>query len=474
MNLSFTDENLIDVFNLIDKNSNENLNFSNQRQPIHTLYGGANLFKSDSIIKMSNLALKSFKDYAPNFVSFAKALNFEGYKDFNYSNEQIEFLSNDLNNNIEKYKNENLYFAFVVYQKVLEKLKKEAVEDFRIDFEDGFGNRPSEEEDHFAIFTAQQLAKGIEEKTISPFIGIRIKPLTKELKKRSIRTLDLFISTLLNITNNKLPDNFVVTLPKVTQVYQVEALVRVFELLESKYLLPYNTLKMEIMIESTEAIFDSNGINKLPLLFKASNGRCRGIHFGAYDYTASCDVISNHQKMSHQACNFIRDFMKVSLAHTECWLSDGATNIMPIGKFRYKNLDELTLEQLNENIKVVHQAWKISYDNIQNSLINGYYQGWDLHPAQIPVRYASTYMFFLKGFDNAHTRLKNFIEKLAQATLVGDVFDDAATGQGLLNFFLRASSCGAINNKDIIDTGLSLEEIETRSFFKILKMRNKI
>ena len=64
---------------------------------------------------------------------------------------------------------------------------------------------------------------------------------------------------------------------------------------------------------------------------------------------------------------------------------------------------------------------------------------WDLHPAQLPSRYAAVYAFYLSALDAATRRLRAFIDKAAQATLVGDVFDDAATGQGLLNFFVRGS-----------------------------------
>jgi hypothetical protein len=104
--------------------------------------------------------------------------------------------------------------------------------------------------------------------------------------------------------------------------------------------------------------------------------------------------------------------------------------------------------------------------------VGGFYQGWDLHPAQLPVRYATCYAFFLEGLASAAGRLKNFIEKAAQATLVGDVFDDAAaTGQGLLNYFLRALNCGAIDLADIETMGLTTQEVELRSFAKILAAR---
>jgi hypothetical protein len=104
--------------------------------------------------------------------------------------------------------------------------------------------------------------------------------------------------------------------------------------------------------------------------------------------------------------------------------------------------------------------------------MHGYYQGWDLHPAQFPTRYAAVYAFFLEGLDQAGQRLSNFVESAAQATLVGEVFDDAATGQGLLNYFLRAINCGAIDEEEATSrTGLTLDEIHTRSFLAILEGR---
>jgi len=121
---------------------------------------------------------------------------------------------------------------------------------------------------------------------------------------------------------------------------------------------------------------------------------------------------------------------------------------------------------------VVHRAWRLHAEHIRHSLVNGFYQGWDLHPAQLPSRYAAVYAFFLEGLGAASERLKNFVQKTAQATLVGDVFDDAATGQGLLNYFLRAMNCGAISEREATEmSGLTLEELRSRSFLKILSKR---
>jgi hypothetical protein len=122
-------------------------------------------------------------------------------------------------------------------------------------------------------------------------------------------------------------------------------------------------------------------------------------------------------------------------------------------------------------MEAVHRVWQLSYRHIRHSLERAWYQGWDLHPGQLPVRYAAVYAFFLEGLDAASRRLKAFMEKAAQATLVGDVFDDAATGQGLLNFFLRGLNCGALNQDEVLASGLTLEELRSRSFRAIVESR---
>jgi hypothetical protein len=131
----------------------------------------------------------------------------------------------------------------------------------------------------------------------------------------------------------------------------------------------------------------------------------------------------------------------------------------------------LTDIELAENREAVHRAWKVHFDDVTHSLVNGFYQGWDLHPAQLPTRYAALFAFFHASRPAATARLRNFVDKAAQATRIGDVFDDAATGQGLLNFFARGVSSGAISTDEARETGLSLDEIQGRSFLKILEAR---
>ncbi|MEK7858308.1 MAG: phosphoenolpyruvate kinase [Elusimicrobiota bacterium] len=412
------------------------------RQPVHTVYGGAHLFKSDSALKLGQLALRSLHQFAPESSVLAEVLG----------------LSPGLGHK--------------VYDRVVEKLKREPVEDFRIDFEDGYGNRPDEEEDHHAILAAEEVVRGLHEGSLPPFIGIRIKPFNNELYRRSMRTMDLFITTLL-ARGGKLPPNFVVTVPKLLNTEQVAAVSRVLALIEAKQRLPAGTLKIELMVETTQSILTPEGSCALRGLVAAAEGRCTGAHFGTYDYTAGCNITAAQQRMDHPACDFAKHMMQVSLTGTGVMLSDGATNVMPVGPHRSGAGSALSSEQIHENVVAVHRAWRLHYDHARHSLESGFYQGWDLHPAQLATRYAAVYAFFLEGLAPASARLKNFIEKAAQATLVGDVFDDAATGQGLLNYFLRGLNCGAITEEEAQVTGLSREELQGRSFLKILEGRRK-
>ena len=415
------------------------------RQPVHTVYGGAHLFTADTAPQFGALALAALDEFARNGAVFAKALG----------------LRTDNG------------FADTVRARVVDKLRREPVEDFRLDFEDGYGNRPDVEEDGHAESAAQQVVAGMAAGTLPPFIGIRIKPMSKELHARSLRTLDLFVSTLAKAGKRRLPPNFVVTIPKVMTPAHVVAVARACAALERRLKLQPQSIKLELMIETPQSILAPDGTSVLRALVTAGGGRVRAAHFGTYDYTALCGITASWQHMRHQVCDFAKHMMQVALAQTGVSLSDGATNIMPVGPHKAGAGRTLTEAQRRENTETVHRAWRVHFDDVTHSLVNGYYQGWDLHPAQLPTRYAALYAFFLAARPAATVRLRNFVEKAAQATLVGDVFDDAATGQGLLNFFVRGLSSGAITLDEARETGLTQQELQGRSFLAILESRKR-
>ena len=448
------------------------------RQPVHTVYGGAQLFTAQIAQRLGRGARANLEAYAADPFEFARAMGLRGADRLPRKKEAVRALWKKVRRDPARARRDDpdAWLAVTVYERVQKKLEQEPVEDFRIDFEDGFGHRPDAEEDAAAIAAANEVARGAREGTLPAFIGIRIKALNEELKHRAARTLDLFFTTLIQALDGALPDPIVVTLPKVPVPEQVTALARMLDLIERKNGLAKGFIKIELMIELTQTLFDPEGRFQLAALVDAADGRCTAAHFGTYDYTATNDITAAYQTMSHPTCQLALGLMKIAYSGTPIVLSDGATNVLPVPIHRPKKgkkgkPEKLSKRQRQENRAAVHGAWALAYRHIRGSLENGIYQGWDLHPGQLPVRYAATFAFFLEGFDAAAARLSNFIDKAAQATLVGDVFDDAATGQGLLNYFLRALNAGAVTLEELEVTGLTREEIATRSFRKILEGR---
>ena len=415
---------------------------SGARQPVHTVYGGGHLFRSDTARKLGDVALRALDEHAPDAATFARAI---GLSEGRAPNDSL---------------------ASKVYDRVREKLKREPVEDFRIDFEDGYGARPDAEEDGHVNQAAREVAKGWSANTLPAYIGIRIKPLNEEWRRRSVRTLDVFLTTLTRELGGRAPSGLLITVPKITVVEQVTYAAALLGELETRLGLQRGTLRFEIMVEMPQIIVDATGRCTIPALIDAGEGRISAAHFGTYDYTAGCGITAAYQLMRHEACQYALRTMQAALASTGVRMSDGSTTVLPVAPFPN--------ERRAENTAAVHRAWRLHYEDVRHSLANGFYQGWDLHPAQLPTRYAALFAFFLEGLDAAGERLRNFVARAAQATLAGDVFDDAATGQGLLNYFLRAVESGAITADDAASrSGLTIEELQGKSFVRILATRTR-
>ena len=394
------------------------------RQPVHTVYGGAHLFRADTARRLGDVALKTLDQHLPDADRLASLFGIDPS------------------------------LADTIHARVRSKLEREPVEDFRIDFEDGYGNRSDEEEDGHAATAAQEVVTGFQNDTLPPYIGIRIKPLSSELARRSLRTLAIFLESVFSKGDGALTERFFVTLPKLTSRDQPARLAHELAVLEKELGLPHQSLKFEIMVETPQTLFGADGTAAMPLMVSAGEGRVSAAHFGTYDFTASMNVTAAHQHMNHPVCDFARAMMQASLAD-RVWLSDGSTAVLPVGDY-----------------EAVAAAWRMHYSDVRRSLMLGFYQGWDLHPGQLVTRYIALYSFFLEAYDAAAARLQNFMKHAAQATLLGSSFDDAATGQGLLNYFLRGINSGAFTEEDVSgSTGLSLEELRTRSFARILEMR---
>ncbi|MFI1992861.1 DUF6986 family protein [Actinoplanes sp. NPDC020271] len=299
---------------------------------------------------------------------------------------------------------------------VRDKLAREPIEDLRVDFEDGYGVRDDDQEDAAVREAVAILLDGPR----PPFLGLRIKSLEAATRRRALRTLDLFLDSC--------PGEVNVTLPKVSGPAQVEAMVTVCEKLERSP----GALTFEIQVELPSAVLAANGTATVAELITAAQGRCTGLHYGTYDYSAAAGVAAAYQSMEHPVADYAKAVMQAAAAQTGVRLSDGSTNILPVG-----GRDD------------VHAAWQLHHRLVRRSLERGFYQGWDLHPAQLPSRYAATFAFFRDGRDAAVTRLERYLDRQDSGIL-----DEPATARALAGYLLRGLDCGALT-----DAGLPRERL---------------
>ncbi|MFJ1707953.1 DUF6986 family protein [Kitasatospora sp. NPDC088346] len=381
---------------------------SGTRQPVHTVYVPADAFDAGTVADWGRRALEAFDTHAATPAQLAGALGIP---------------ADDL--------------MADVHARVRAKLEREPIEDLRIDFEDGYGPRPDGEEDAAAVRAAELVAAAVAGGTAPPYIGIRIKCMEAAVRGRGIRTLELFLSTLL--ASGGLPEGLVLTLPKVTYAEQVTALVRLLEDFEQRAGLPAGRIGFEIQIETTQAILGPDGRATVARMIEAAEGRATGLHYGTFDYSASCGVSAAYQSMDHPVADHAKAVMQVAAAGTGVRLSDGSTNVVPTGP----------TEQ-------VHAAWKLHHDLVRRSLARAYYQGWDMHPAHLPTRYAAVYAFYREGLAAAAARLAAYVAKAG-----GDVMDEPATARALSGYVLRGLDCGAVDLAEVTAlTGLDRAQLD--------------
>lgn len=378
------------------------------RRPVHVLYGGANRFQAETAAKMGALAAKAFDERLPDAAALARVTGMP------------EAL------------------AAAVRPRVAEKLAREAVEDFRIDFEDGYGPRPDAEEDAHAVGAAHETATAMSRGSLPPFLGIRVKPLDRAQMMRSARTLDLYLTALLHATRTRLPAGFVVTLPKVAFPEQVLALSDLLERIERAHVLRSGAIGIELLVETPTALVSPDGAVSPRLFIEAARGRCVGLHLGPYDMTASVGVDVGGQTLDHPACAFALRLAAAAVSGTGVELSDGPVAQLPLGA----------------DAAAAERALALHYRQVRRALNDGVHRGWDLHPAQLGTRYAAVYAHYLEALPSARERLTRFTEGRAQAVAAGTVFDDAATVRGLTNFFRQGLACGALRPEDVPPSSL--------------------
>ena len=435
----------------------EHTNF--KRSPVHVVYGGADRFSAETPEKFGRIAIATTQTYARDFVEFARVFGLKGSEGLPHWPGAVAEIGVAAESAPQHLRNENFpaWFAWSVYRKTIEKLAEEPIEDFRIDFEDGYGFRTDEEEDGHAVAASTELAGAFNEGKITAFSGFRIKSFAPETQERGIRTLERFLGNFLDHTNGHIPQNFIVTLPKVTDRDQVTELCDRLAAIENDRELSKGSIGVELMIETPNAIIGTDGRMAVRDLVNAAGGRCDSVHFGAYDYTGALGISASYQDIRHPACNFARQVMQASLAGTGVRLVDSVTTVMPVPIHKG---DPISEHHRSENIEAVHSAWLRHFRNVTASMADGFYQSWDLHPNQLVARYAAVYAFFLNEFDSQAARLRSYMEKATKATLTGNTFDDAASVAGLINFFERGIACRAFSEDEVAEaTGFGIEDM---------------
>ncbi|MGA5440144.1 DUF6986 family protein [Streptomyces griseoincarnatus] len=380
------------------------------RQPVHTVYVPGDRFAADTVRAWGDQALAALDEHAPDAATFGAVLGMDGV------------LAED------------------VYARVRAKLEREPVEDLRVDFEDGYGRRPDAEEDETAARAARLVAEAAAHgtpATAAPWAGVRMKCMEAAVRDRGIRTLDIFLTGLMR--GGGLPDGLVLTLPKVTYAEQVAAMARLLDVFEKTWGLGPGRIGFEIQIETSQSILASDGTATVARMIQAADGRATGLHYGTFDYSACLGVSAACQSSDHPAADHAKAVMQVAAAGTGVRLSDGSTNVLPVGP----------TEQ-------VHDAWRLHHGLVRRALARAYYQGWDMHPGHLPTRYAAVFAFYREGFATAAARLRRYAERSG-----GDVMDEPATAKALAGYLLRGLDCGALDEAEVTgESGLGRDGLE--------------
>ncbi|OKK03399.1 aldolase [Streptomyces sp. CB03234] len=374
------------------------------RQPVHTVYVPGDAFDAGTIRSWGDQALAMLDEHAPDAASLAAVLGLP------------ESLADD------------------VHARVRAKLEREPIEDLRVDFEDGYGGK---DEDTDAARAARLISEAYEKGTAAPYMGIRMKCMEAAVRDRGIRTTDIFLTGLMEAGG--LPDGLVLTLPKVTYAEQVSAFVRLLEAFEKAHGLDAGRLGFEIQIETSQAILAPDGTATVARMIDAAEGRATGLHYGTFDYSACLGVSAAYQASDHPAADHAKAIMQVAAAGTGVRVSDGSTNVLPVG----------TTEK-------VHDAWRLHYGLTRRALARAYYQGWDMHPGHLPTRYAAVFAFYREGFEQAAARLAAYANHAG-----GDVMDEPATAKALSSYLLRGIDCGALDTDEVARlTGLTRADLD--------------
>lgn len=369
------------------------------RQPVHTVYVPADRMVTGLSAAWGASALQAVQEHAPDAAAMADALAMDPQP------------------------------VADVWANVLAKLAREPIEDLRVDAEDGYRGAAAVE-DRDVMAAAHALAGDIRAGTAPLFLGLRPKCLEAPVRARGLRSLDLFLGALLDGVGG--PGgldgtDLRITLPKITDVAQVEVMATVLAELESAYGLAAGRLGLELQVETPQAVLGPDGRASLAPMVHAAGARCRGLHYGTYDYSASLGIAAAHQASDHPAADHAKATMQLAVAGTGADAVDGSTNILPVG-----------------SRAEVHAGWRLHVRLVRRALERGFYQGWDLHPAQLVTRYLATYTFYRQAMPAAASRLRTYVSGSD-----GNVLDEPATAKALASVLIRGLDCGALTAAEV-------------------------
>ena len=424
-------------------------------QPVSTLYLGAQHFNASSIDQIARQAQDYLQQYAPGPLALAEALQFPEAQSWQRQSarQRAELNQHLVSDDCDPLpEGSDLWLLQRIYRQTELRLSNQPLADLRIDFEDGLGPLTDSAEDAYARQCAQYLAQSSASKYFPPYCGIRIRAFDSHKNaERGLRTLDIFCSELLRANAGKLPPGFAITLPKVEQANQLSLLVQSLDEFERQHQLDSASIALEIMLESSLGLVNEQGAITGKSLLAAGGERLRGVHLGIYDYGASARLAAPSQRLDSRTCEWARNIIKLAFDPSAVTISDGSTNILPEPVY---SSGELNSYQHNINALAVHQAWRQSYAHISAALDNGIYQGWELHPGQLPVRYAANARYFLARLPEYRQRLSLLRQSASQLASSGGTFDEPATARGLRHYYQLAYAAGSIDKSDLQEVGL--------------------
>lgn len=307
------------------------------------------------------------------------------------------------------------------------RLRSQPIEDLRIDLEDGYGWRPDVVEDRDARAAGRTIATWSARPEQAPnAFGVRCKGLGATERARGLRSLELVLDAAGGV-----PDGFVFTVPKLRAAAQVDAVVMICEELERAHGLLEGALRFELQIESPQAVLGADGRATVAEAIHRGGPRLTGLHYGTYDYSAACGIVSSQQSLEHPVADHAKSVMLVAAAQTGVWVSDGSTQVSPVG-----------------SAEVVEAALRRHHRLVTRSLERGFYQGWDMHPGHLVTRWLAVYGFFRSAMSPAVTRLQSYFDRQSS-----EFVDEPATAQSLALVVLRGLSVGAFTEADVLAVG---------------------